>query len=284
MAARGTPRRFSVQRASFALGLVLVIASRYSDQADAAPPSSTLIAASLLGQAEFGTIKGRLVWGGDDAPAPKVLQPMGKASNNPDVCAKNAPILDQALLVDPKTKGVAYGLAYLVRPKGGNPAAVEDLVAQHPKVVLDQKNCEFRPYVLPMHQDQILIIKTSDPLISHNVRMSPFNNTGRNQTLGPGGQLELKLVAERRPFELRCDIHPWMNAWVLVCDHPFFATTAADGTFEIKGVSPGSQQLLVWHKSGFVTSGQARGMSVEVKAGEAVDVGEIKLDPKKVGL
>jgi hypothetical protein len=284
MTAKGTPRRFSVQRASFALGLVLVIATRYSDQTDAEPPSSTLVPANILGQAEFGTIKGRVIWGGEEAPAPKVLVPMGKASNNPDICAKDAPVFDQALLVDPKTKGVANGLAYLVRPKGGNPAAVEDLVAQHPKVVLDQRNCEFRPYVLPMHQDQTLVIKTSDPMISHNVRMSPFTNPGRNQTLGPGAQLELKLVAERRPFELRCDIHPWMNAWVLVCDHPYFATTGTNGSFEIKGVPAGPQQLVVWHKSGFVTSGQARGMSVEVKAGEAVDVGEIKLDPKKIGL
>src|SRR5436190_15514570 len=118
MAAERTPRRFSIQRAGFTLGLALAIASRYSGQADAAPPPSTLIAASILGQAEFGTIKGRLVWGGDDAPPPKVLEAMGRASKNPEVCAKDAPILDQALLVDPKTKGVAYGLAYLVRPKG----------------------------------------------------------------------------------------------------------------------------------------------------------------------
>ena len=159
---------------------------------------------------------------------------------------------------------------------------MKELINKHPEVVLDQKNCEFRPFVLPMHQDQTLVIKSSDPMINHNVRMSPFTNPGKNQTLGPDGKLELKLVAERRPFEMACDIHPWMRAWILVCDHPFFATTAVDGSFEIKGVPIGTQKLILWQKSaGYVTPGLGSGMTVEVKAGEVTDVGEIKLDPAK---
>jgi hypothetical protein len=162
---------------------------------------------------------------------------------------------------------------------------VKELVAQHPIVVLDQKNCEFRPFALPMHQDQTLVIKTSDPLIKHNVRITPFSNPGINQTIGPGAQLEVRLVAERSPIEMACDVHPWTRAWILVCDHPFFATTATDGSFEIKGVPAGPQQLVLWHKSvGFATPRRARGMPVEIKPGEAIDVGEIKLDPKKVQL
>jgi hypothetical protein len=260
------------------LALTLMTAGRVSA---ATLPSATL-GASLLGQGEYGTITGRLVWGGDEAPAPKVLEPLGKASKDPNVCAKNAAILDRAVIVDPKTNGVAYGLAYLVRPKGSNPEAVKELLAKHPQAVLDQKNCEFEPFVLPMHQDQTLLIKTSDPVISHNVRMSAFTNPGANQTLVPGGKLQLKLVPERRPISMACDIHPWMKSWVLVCDHPFFATTAADGSFEIKGVPAGPQKLILWHaNAGYVTPGAGAGTPVEVKAGKVMDIGEIKLDPIK---
>jgi len=274
------PLRFSMPCTSLALGLILAIAPRPSDRAGAAPPAAASIAPSLLGQTERGTIRGRLVWGGEEAPAPKVLVPIGKASINPEICAKDAPILDQALLVDPKTRGVANGVAYLVFP----PGAVKEPFAQHPTVVLDQRNGEFRPYALPMHQDQTLVIKSSDSTISHHVRMRPFTNNPMNQTLGPGARLEVRLVAESQPIVLTSDIHPWMSAWLLVFDHPYFSKTGADGSFEMKGVPAGRQQLVVLHTSGYVTSGRSRGMSVEVKAGEAVDVGELKLDPKQVGI
>ena len=39
------------------------------------------------------------------------------------------------------------------------------------------------------------------------------------------------------PF--KCDVHGWMNAYVGVLDHPYFAVTGADGTFELKGLPPG---------------------------------------------
>ena len=57
------------------LALVLVVAF----PAPAAPPLSGSIAAAATAEAEYGTIKGRLVWGGEEVPAPKVLQEVGKA-------------------------------------------------------------------------------------------------------------------------------------------------------------------------------------------------------------
>ena len=138
-------------------------------------------------------------------------------------------------MIDPKTKGVSYGFAYISRPKGTNPEAVKELVDKKPKVEIDQKNCEFVPYLTPMYQDQTLVVKASDPGINHNVRLNAFTNPGLNQNVAAGGQLELKLVAERLPIKLNCDIHPWMKAYVMVFDHPFFTTTAKDGTLRDQG-------------------------------------------------
>ena len=69
----------------------------------------------------------------------------------------------------------------------------------------------------------------------------------------------------------------------MIFDHPFFAVTGPDGSFELRGVPPGSQNVVVWQeKVGYVTPGMARGMPVNVAAGEVVNLREIKIDPAKV--
>ncbi len=264
-----------------ALALCLGISCALVHTAAAAPSAPLVLAAGTVGQAGYGTIKGRLVWGGDAVPAARILQEKGKAQINPDVCAKDQTIQSHELEIDPTTKGVAYGFAYLVKPRGTNPAAVRDLVAAAPKVEFDQKNCDFQPHSLAMHQDQALVFRSSDPAM-HNVRVTGFNN-GINKTVGPRGQIEEKLTKETRPIYVKCDIHPWMSANLLVLEHPFFAVTGRDGSFEIKGVPAGDQNLLVWQeKVGYVTSGGSRGQPVKVQAGKVLDVGEIKIDPAKV--
>jgi hypothetical protein len=175
---------------------------------------------------------------------------------------------------------VSFAFAYLYKPKGANPEAVKQLLAEHPQVVMDQQNCEFQPFVLPMHQDQTLVVKSSDPT-NHNVHLSPFTNAATNQTLAPQGQLQLKLVAERLPIKVVCDLHPWMHAWVGVFDHPFYAVTGKDGSFEIKGVPVGTENLVLWHESGYVLPELGRGRPVTIKAGEVTNVGEIQLNPAK---
>jgi hypothetical protein len=133
-----------------------------------------------------------------------------------------------------------------------------------------------------MHQDQTLVFKSSDP-VNHNVHLSPFNNAPVNQILAPNGSMEKKLVTERRVIPLTCDIHPWMKGYIMVFDHPFFAVTADDGSFEIKGVPTGEQNLVLWQSAvGYVNKEGLRGMPVTVKAGDVLDVGEVKLDPSKV--
>jgi len=257
----------------------VAVAMGVSVVAAAAPPVGPL-GATLTGQNDgFGTIKGRLVWGGDATPQPKVLVPAGQAKNDPAVCAKDGAILSQDLVVDPKTKGIRGAFAYLVQPKGANPEAVNSLVAAKPIVQIDQVTCEFVPHATAMHQGQKLLLKSSDP-VNHNVRYAAFNKVPFNQILPAKGEVQLKMVSERRPIPLACDIHPWMSAYLMVFNHPFYAVTGPDGSFEIKGVPPGMQNLIVWQSTkGFVTEGLSRGKPVQVKAGEVTDVGDVVLKP-----
>ncbi len=273
----GTRRHGAARLSIAALAVALVLPG----VANAAPPVAAVLCSEMVGQPEFGTIKGRIVWGDDEIPPPRVLVEKGKAANNPEVCARDQTLYDRdVVVVDPKTKGVLYCCAYLSRPKGSNPDAVKELLAKHPTVEIDQKNCEFLPYLTVMHEGQTLVVTSSDAGINHNFHISGFNN-GANQNVPVGTKLKLKLNPENRPIPVECNIHPWMKANVLIVDHPFFAAAGTDGSFEIKGVPAGTQNLVLWHKSGYVNKGAGKGMPVTVKAGEMTDVGEIVLMPKK---
>ncbi len=262
--------------------IFMAVASLAQPTAHAAFPPPGLLSAGVAGQGEYGTIKGRLVWGGSEVPPAKTLVAKGQAAKDPEVCAKSESIPSRELVVDPESKGVAYGFVFLVRPKGSNPEAVKELLAKQPKVELDQKNCEFIPYVQAIHQDQAVLIKSSDA-VNHNVRYAAFANNPFNQILAPNGQIEVKLIAERRPILIACDIHSWMKAYLMVFDHPFFAVTDADGSFEIKGIPAGEQFVVLWQERvGYVNPEKAKGKPVTVKAGETTDLGAVTIDPSQV--
>src|SRR4051794_40976405 len=80
--------------------------------AQAAAPLAALTS-GVAGQGEFGTIKGRVVWGGDQAPKTNPLVAVGQATKDPSICAASAAIPNNDLVVDPKTKGVKFAFVYL---------------------------------------------------------------------------------------------------------------------------------------------------------------------------
>jgi hypothetical protein len=222
-----------------------------------------------------GTIKGRLVWAAGPAPAAKVE---AAAANAKDPVCKAKPILSKEITVDPANMGVADAFAYLVAPTGDYSATEKALLAKTPSVVVDQVGCEYIPYATVVHKDQKLTFKSTDP-VGHNVDFKPFNGPAINPMLPPNGSYNYTIKkAEKRPTAATRSIHPWMKGYVFIVDNPFAVVTKADGSFEITGVPPGEQHLIVWQsRSGYVTSGAAKGLAVIVKPGETSDVGEVKI-------
>ena len=47
---------------------------------------------------------------------------------------------------------------------------------------------------------------------------------------------------------VKCNIHPWMQAYIHVMEHPYFAVSGADGTFEIGNLPPGTYTLQAVHE------------------------------------
>lgn len=113
---------------------------------------------------------------------------------------------------------------------------------------LDQKGCLYEPRVIGLQRGQTVVITNSDPLL-HNVHALPKRSRSFNLAMPRSAQ------GLRRSFDepevmvgLRCDVHPWMRAYVGVLPHSAFAVTGPDGHFEIKGVPPGTYTLAVWHE------------------------------------
>ena len=143
-------------------------------------------------------------------------------------------------------------------------------------IVLDQKGCEYVPQILAIQTDQKLTIKNSDPVL-HNVHNTPAVAGNKEQNLAqmPGGQdLAFSFSKPEEFLRFKCDVHPWMFAWVSVFDHPYFTVSGKDGTFKIANVPAGKYTLKAAHrKAGPVVQ------EIEVKDGEAAKV-DFSLEPK----
>jgi plastocyanin len=114
-------------------------------------------------------------------------------------------------------------------------------------VVLDQIKCVYVPHVVAVQTGETLRLKSSDALM-HNVHLKCAVNPDANYGFPAPGQRDIQLALPEAPFAVRCDVHPWMSAWVGVFDHPWFAVTGEDGSFTIEHVPPGKYTVVAWQE------------------------------------
>jgi plastocyanin len=111
-------------------------------------------------------------------------------------------------------------------------------------VVLDQKGCIYTPRVIGVRAGQGFEVLNSDDTL-HNVHALPL----ANQEFNTGARkVSRTFTVPEVMVRFKCDVHPWMAAYVGVVAHPFFAVTDAAGAFEIKGLPPGTFTLEAWHE------------------------------------
>lgn len=133
-------------------------------------------------------------------------------------------------------------------------------------VVIDQVGCEYAPYVAGAQAGQVVRVLNSDPLL-HNVHPTPTvagNKEMNRAQLPKGPALDHTFPNQEVFVRFKCDVHPWMFAYVGVVDHPYFAVTGADGSFTIKNVPPGKYTVEAVHRKSHPTG---KGVSKEVNVG-----------------
>jgi hypothetical protein len=195
----------------------------------AVPPATTAADSSLTGVVHFKGV----------APKPQVLSMAANA-----VCAAHhrGQVIDESVLVngDGTLRNVVVWISQ----------GLEGRTFAPPKdpAVLDQQGCVYTPHVVTVMTGQRLLVKNSDPFL-HNVRAAAVHNPPFNfgQPSVDVGGTPLTFLTPDRMF-VKCDVHPWMTAHILVLDNPYFAVTGEHGTFKLPELPPGTYTVSAWHE------------------------------------
>jgi hypothetical protein len=155
------------------------------------------------------------------------------------------PVTEQNIVAD-ESGNLANVIVAIKKAEG------QDLPGDPPAepATLDQTGCMYEPHVIAMMSGQEFVVKNSDPFL-HNVHslatVNPAFNFGQ-PNVDPGKKVEPPKAEEY--FRVKCDVHPWMSAYVGVFEHPYFAVTKEDGTYSIKAdeLPDGDYTLTFWHE------------------------------------
>ena len=192
-------------------------------------PALALLVAGV--PATAGVIRGTVhVLSATSAPAPALNAYPGRADAIPR-------------LSDPARGRVTEAVVYVAKVS----AEAESALASLPRARgrLAQKDEAFLPRVVAVARGSSVDFPNLDPIYHNVFSLSPT----RRFDLGKYRQGLSKAVVFDRVglVKVYCDIHSDMEAFVLVLPNRAFAQPAADGSFELPDLPPGSYELHVWH-------------------------------------
>src|SRR5262245_11942314 len=210
-----------------------------------------------------GTISGVVSYTGT-APEPKKIDTAADAA----CTSKSTNLVTEEWMV--KDGKVANTYVYIKEgtlTDGSKISAYSTFPNMPSSATLDQNGCHYKPHVLGVVVNEPISITNSDPT-THNIHFTPKNNPDWNQSQPNGaGALTHKLARAEILVPVKCNQHPWMKSYVAVSKHPFFAVTAEDGSYTIKGVPPGKYTVVAWHEGG--ANGTEKTIEVTVPASGA---------------
>jgi hypothetical protein len=184
-----------------------------------------------------GTITGTVKWSGPAPKAPKL--PITKDSS---VCdPESHKVRDLERLEIGSDGGVANTVVFLKDITKGKAMDLPE-AREH----LDQKNCRYVPHIMLIPQGGNLQAKSSDPVL-HTVHMT--GAASNNIPFPMQNQMIPISLPRAGVVELKCNAgHVWMNAEILIVNHPYYAVTDEHGSFKLNDVPPGEYEIEAWHE------------------------------------
>jgi plastocyanin len=168
---------------------------------------------------------------------PPVMQEINRKSD--PYCAKTRMKDEEVVVSEGKLENV------FVRVSRGTPS-----VPGTGEVVVEQHECMYRPRMSGAVAGQTIVVKNGDNTL-HNVHTYVGQRTLFNRAQPPGSpevKDALKPSDKNEVVRFKCDVHPWMGAYVVVSDNPYFAVTDKHGTARIDGLKPGSYTIETWQE------------------------------------
>ncbi len=203
----------------------------------AAPEAAEEQSAPVVDQATAATITGQVSFTGT-APEPQLIR-----MDEEPVCLDQYTEGPFAQSVVVNENGTLQNVFVYVKEGLG------DLTFPVPQegVLLDQQGCIYRPHVLGIQVGQDLIIRNSDGIL-HNIHPMPAVN--REFNLGQPTEMDTTRQFARPEvmIPVECDVHGWMKAYIGVLEHPYYAVTSSEGSFELAGLPAGEYVIEAWHE------------------------------------
>jgi len=218
----------------------------------------TALAAFGIPAAHAGDISGTVTLKGTPKPEQEITQIKDDAN-----CGKlhKEPVKTRFYVVG--SKGELADVFVTLKGVSGQSAGESAAPA-----MIDQKGCEYTPYVFGVQTGQKIVVKNSDPVL-HNIHPTPIvaGNKEENRAQMPQGpDLTFSFPKAELFLRFKCDVHPWMFSYACVMDHPFFAVTDKDGKYTIKNVKDGKYTLEFYHRKAAPATAPVT-QEIEVKGG-----------------
>jgi len=202
--------------------------------------AAVLIALPVTGMAAYeggdvkdgGTISGTVKFKGT-APAPKKVD----VSKDKEVCDKT-PKVDESLIVS--NGNLVNAVITITDISKGKKMEVA-------KVTLDQKGCDYHPHVLAFPAGSTVTIVNPDGIL-HNIHSYSKVNAPFNMAQPKFKKTMDVKIDKPETIEVRCDVHGWMEGWLVATPNPYFAVTDNSGSFKLTDVPPGTYTVEVWQQ------------------------------------